>query len=49
MSSSTIDLIFGVFLGYMLGVIKEKLKWFEKYVSSRRSETDLKESIEDDE
>jgi len=43
--SSTIDVMFGVFLGYMIGVIKEKMKWIEKYISRKRTDSD--EEIEE--
>lgn len=46
--SSTIDLCFGIFIGYILGVIKEKLKWIEKSVSFRRREK-VEELLEDEE
>lgn len=44
--SSTIDLCFGIFIGYLLGVLKEKLRWIEKYVSRKRGESDYSESEE---
>lgn len=47
--SSTIDLAFGIFIGYILGVAKEKMRWIEKYISSRRSQEETKELIEGDE
>lgn len=39
------EVIFGVgfLLGYLFGVIKEKARWIEKYISSRRSERALEE------
>ncbi len=46
---STIDFAFGVLIGYFIGVIKEKLRWIEKFISSRRAEKELKENLESEE
>lgn len=47
--SSTIDLAFGIFIGYLLGVLKEKLRWIEKYVSRKRGEHEYEDSNGEDE
>jgi len=42
---SEIAVTFGIafLIGYLFGVMKEKARWIEKYISSRRSERILEE------
>lgn len=46
---SSIDIVFGIILGYFIGVIKEKLRWVEKYISSRKAEQLLGDKMSDEE
>lgn len=42
--SETVGLITGFLIGYVIGVIKEKAKWIEKYISARRAKEYVEES-----
>ncbi len=45
---SVFDLGIGILIGYIIGVIKEKLRWIEKFISSRRAEKELEEELLDE-
>jgi len=32
-----ISLITGIFIGYIIGVLKEKARWIEKFINSRQA------------